>query len=338
MPKKVYDSGVDIVLVHLNTKLPRYVKRNLVKLKDNFPNHNIVLISNTTQPRIKNIGFVVFEESEESRAIDLRLSHPKNFRNNFWHASIARFTYLLSYQQEIGKPILHVESDVILSKDFPMEIIAENSNLSFPVLSRFRGVASVFYSNSAESLSEFINFLVSESDFDSQITDMTALRRFYDRFPKRVEILPAGPSNKSAYEKEIENDIYSQLIQGLDKYGGVFDGSDIGMFLFGTDPRNALGYSMLRKEIDSTYTRMSDMEFRYNKSREFVDVMSNGQWIPVFNIHMTCKNSKFFLKRPAERDFKSHIENQKFREVFMLRIYLRMGLAKIFRIIRHFYK
>lgn len=338
MTKKVYDSAMDIVLVHLNTKLPKYAKRNLVTLKGNFPDHNVVLISNTTQPRIKNIGFFHYEESEESRVIDTKLSHPKNFRNNFWHASIARFTYLLSYQKEIRRPILHVESDVILSKDFPIDIIAKNSNLSFPVLSRYRGVASIFYSNSADSLAEFVNFLVSESDFDSQITDMIALRRYFDRFAKRVEILPAGPSDKSAYEKEIENDIYSQLIQGLDKYGGVFDGSDIGMFLFGTDPRNALGYSMLRKEIDSTYTRMTDMEFRYNKSREFVDVMSNGQWIPVFNIHMTCKNSKFFLKRPAERDFKSHIENQKFREVFMLRIYLRMGIAKIFRIIRHFYK
>ena len=338
MTKKVYDSGVDIVLVHLNTKLPKYAKRNLVTLKSNFPDHNVVLISNTTQPRIKNIGFVLYEESEESRAIDTKLSHPKNFRNNFWHASIARFTYLLSYQKEISRPILHVESDVILSKDFPMEIIAENSNLSFPVLSRFRGVASVFYSNSAQSLAEFVNFLVFESDFDSQITDMTALRRYFDRFPKRVEILPAGPSNKTAYEKEIEDDIYSQLIQGLEKYGGVFDGSDIGMFVFGTDPRNALGYSMLRKEIDSTYTQMSNMEFRYNKSREFVDVMSNGQWIPVFNIHMTCKNTKFFLKRPSEKYFKKYVGNQNFREAFMIRVYLRMGIAKIARITRHFCK
>lgn len=338
MTKKAYDSGVDIVLVHLNTKLPKYVKRNLIKLQSNFPDHNVVLISNMTQPRITNVGFVLFEESEESRAIDVRLSHPKIFRNNFWHASITRFTYLLSYQRVIKKPILHVESDVILSKDFPLEIIAENSNLSFPVLSRFRGVASVFYSNNADSLSEFIKFLVAESDLDSQITDMTALRKYYDRFPNRVEILPAGPANEFTYEREIKDDIYSQLIQGLDKYAGVFDGSDIGMFLFGTDPRNALGYSMLRKEIDSTYTRMSKMEFRYNQSREFMDVMSNGQWLPVFNIHMTCKNAKFFLNRPLDKEFKRYLENKSIREVFMLRVYLRMGLAKIFRIIRHFYK
>ena len=233
------------------------------------------------------------------------------------------------YQQEINKPILHVESDVLLSRDFPFESFANINGIAYPILSKFRGVASIFYSSASEQLNSFVEFLVSEVKNDYEITDMTALRKYNDLYPQRVTILPAGPANVYCYEEEIFEDIYDQIKSGLDRYDGVFDGSDIGMYLFGTDPRNLIGKTILRREIPSTYTRMSQMKFKFNPLREFLDVESQGKWLPVYNIHMTCKDKKLFSMKDIDKSFSKYLRYQNYTEKLIPAVYARMALAKI---------
>jgi hypothetical protein len=324
--------------VHLNTKIPKYVKRNLVKLSKDFPEHQVVLISNLKQKKIPNVLFKQHFEPTQSIEIDSNLSHPKNFRANFWHSSIARFTYLLKHQTETGIPFLHVESDVILAKDFPIEIVAKNTNLAYPILSKYRGVASVFFSQGAEVLSHYVNFILTEVRSDHEITDMTALRKYYDLNPENVSVLPAGPSSISAYEPEIQKDLFGIIESGIKKYEGVFDGSDIGMYLFGTDPRNKLGYSILREEIATTYTKMSEMEFTYNAARDFIDVKNSGEWIPVYNLHMTCKDIKLFSTTEMRDTLLKYLSHKNRTEVFIFKVYLKMAFAKLLRVIRRSYR
>lgn len=323
-----------MVIVHLNTRIPSYVKRNLIRLRDTFPAHEIVLISNIRQKHIKNVSFKLYEESPDSQIIKNNISHPKEFRENFWHSSIARFAFLRDYQNEIDEAIIHIESDVILSADFPLELFLNNKGLAFPILSRFRGVASVFFSGSKESLSLFVDFIVKEARRDGQITDMTALRKYFDLYPDQVDLLPAGPDGTSEYEPEIFSDLYEIMIAGIQKYSGVFDGSDIGMYLFGTDPRNKLGRTFIGDEIPSTYTRMSAMKFRYNPERDFLDVASNGEWLPIFNLHMTCKDIRLFSNRNLEEIFLNYMKHDSPTELFLPEVYFKMGVNKIVRTIR----
>lgn len=324
--------------MHLNTKIPSYLKANLKQLRSKFPDRDVVLISNVKQPRIAGISFRLYSESEFSKEINLYLSHPKSFRSNFWHTSIARFTYLLTYQEEKQVPVLHVESDVILSHDFPFEKILANQSLTFPMLSKHRGVASVFFSPSSEELNLFVEFLVEEAKRDHGVTDMTAMRHYFNSHPERVSILPAGPEDSAVYEPEIHSDIFEEVIDALKVYGGVFDGSDIGMYLFGTDPRNLLGKTILRQEISSTYTIMSKMEFRFNSSREFLDIKSEENWLPVYNLHMTCKDKNLFLNKHVEKTFDKYLKEQNLVVRFKPKVYLNMGLAKIGRTISSIYK
>ncbi len=322
-----------IVLVHLNTKIPRYARNNLTRIRKSFPENEVFLISNKKQPEIRGVSLKLYEESLESKTLMENLSHPREFRDNFWHSSIARFVYLYQFQSEINEPVLHIESDVIISSDFPIHKFHNISGLAFPILSKFRGVASIFYSGNRESLSLFVKFIVKEAKENHEVTDMTALRKYYDLHPNFVEVLPAGPINAQSYESEIVEDIYPRLIAGIKYYRGVFDGSDIGMYLFGTDPRNKLGRTLLRNEIDSTYTKMSEMKFRYNNKRDFLDVESNGQWIPVFNLHMTCKDVSLFSTRQMEKAFYRYLEFSTPTEIFIPKIYIRMGFKKLVRII-----
>jgi hypothetical protein len=329
---------VEIVLVHLNTKIPTYLKLNLKQIRSKFPDQNVVLISNVQQPRIPNVEFRLYAEPGASQEIKALLSHPKEFRSNFWHSSIARFTFLHLYQREIQKPIVHVESDVILSSDFPMSSIVENKGLAYPVLSRFRGVASIFYSARFEDLDLFVQFLLQEARNNHEVTDMTALRKYYDLHADRVNILPAGPADIFVYEPGIVQDIYKELSIGIGRYKGVFDGSDIGMYLFGTDPRNLLGRTILRQEIATTYTQMSLMKFRFNSTRQFLDIYSLGEWVPVYNLHMTCKDRKLFAMNNLGKTFQSYLTIEKRTEKFLPRIYFQMGLAKVIRTLKKFYK
>lgn len=329
---------MEIVLVHLNTKIPVYLKRNLIRLSKIFPDHSVVLISNIEQPKILNVEFKLYTEPEASKEINFHLSHPKEFRSNFWHSSIARFTYLRKYQEEVQRPVLHVESDVILSKDFPLKLFAKTEGLAYPILSKFRGVASIFYSSGSESINSFVEFLVNEAQIDHEITDMTALRKYYDLHPRRITILPAGPANASCYEDEVLHDVYDQIKSGLVEYRGVFDGSDIGMYLFGTDPRNLVGKTILRQEISSTYTRMSQMNFKFNPLRQFLDIESQGEWIPVYNIHMTCKDKKLFSTKNFEKRLTKYLRFENCTVKFLPEVYVRMALAKIKRTILAAYR
>ena len=324
--------------MHLNTKIPKYLKRNLVKLSQDFPEHQVVLVSNLKQKKIPNVLFKQYSEPIQSIEINANLSHPKNFRANFWHSSIARFAYLLKHQTETGIPFLHVESDVILAKDFPIEKVAKNNDLAYPILSKYRGVASVFFSRSAEVLSHYVNFIVTEVRKDHEITDMTALRKYYDLYPERVSVLPAGPALISAYEPEIQKDLFTTIESEIKRYEGVFDGSDIGMYLFGTDPRNKLGHSILREEIATTYTRMSEMQFVYNAARDFIDVKNSLEWIPVYNLHMTCKDIRLFSTNEMQDTFLKYLSHKNRTEIFISKVYLKMALAKFLRVIRRTYR
>ena len=179
---------------------------------------------------------------------------------------------------------------------------------------------------------------MNESQIDHEITDMTALRKYYDSDPRRITILPAGPANLFSYENEVLQDIYNQIKSGLEQYGGVFDGSDIGMYLFGTDPRNLRGKTILRQEISSTYTRMSQMNFKFNPLREFLDVESQGKWIPVYNIHMTCKDKKLFSSKNFDKRMTKYLSHESHTTKFLPAVYVRMAFAKMKKTILTSYK
>jgi hypothetical protein len=183
-----------------------------------------------------------------------------------------------------------------------------------------------------------VEFLVNEAQIDHEITDMTALRKYYDLHPRRITILPAGPADSSCYEDEVLHDVFNQIKTGLVEYRGVFDGSDIGMYLFGTDPRNLVGKTILRQEISSTYTRMSQMNFKFNPLRQFLDIESEGGWIPVYNIHMTCKDKKLFSTKNFEKRLTKYLHFENLTVKFLPTVYLRMALAKIKRTILAAYR
>ena len=323
---------MEIVFVHLNTPIPIYLKHNLIRVRNMFPNEKIVLISNTTQKNILGISQHILPEPVQAKQLNRILSHPKEFRDNFWHSSVARFAYLLSYQKKIKQRILHIESDVLIASDFPLLRFKRLpvSKIGFPILMKNRGVASIFYSGSAATLDKFVSYSISEGLRDSATTDMLILRNFYNRYPRYVKVLPAGPYRKELYRKEIVNDIFPEINKGLSEFNGIFDGADLGIYFFGTNPWNKRGISLLREQLADSYTKMAKFELVFNSSRDFFDLLTNKHRIPIYNMHITSKREQLFRTGNLERKSRRFVNNNGMKTEVILRVYTTMAFKKIY--------
>ena len=90
---------MNIVFVHLNTALPKYLILNIKAHIAKFPDHKITLIHNkeVKVPKIEKLETYLYSPDEEWNLLEQLYTHSKDFRGNFWLTSTARFFALQSY-------------------------------------------------------------------------------------------------------------------------------------------------------------------------------------------------------------------------------------------------
>ena len=136
---------MNIVFVHLNTKVPRYLINNIKSTIEMFPEHQVHLIHNevVSLPKIKLLKSYLYTKDAKWRNLEAILNHPKSFRGNFWFTSLARFLAISQFAKEFPGEIVHLESDVVISRDFPFEKFTnQRKGIAFPITSSKRGIAS----------------------------------------------------------------------------------------------------------------------------------------------------------------------------------------------------
>jgi hypothetical protein len=288
---------------------------NIERCKALFPNIPIILITNRefNLKKIKGIEIYIYNQSPEWRKLDTYLSHPKDFRENFWLASLARFLALEEYLAHHPGEILHLESDVILSKDFPFDKFSKlEKPIAYPLISSSLGVASTLYIRNHETAKLLVSLSMEMASNDSKTTDMLVLRSFYNSHPEKTQLLPIGPSGGNAYSTFGESTILAEIKSAILIFDGCFDGADIGYYLFGVDPRNARGKKYLRKPLENTFLIIREITIEYSDSRDFLNIRPNRfePSIPVYSLHIHSKNCKLFqitnlnqLFKVAVRDY-----------------------------------
>jgi len=307
-----------IVFVHLNGKIPKYLKLNILSSIKRFPNNQVVLIVNEKFNNYKINGLTVYEYEEDANwdILETLLSHPKDFRDNFWLISLARFFALEQFMLAYNNEFMHVESDVLLSNDFPFNSFSKlKEKIAYPVVSKERGVASTLYIKNLEIIRCLTNFTLKEAKLDSQTSDMIILRKFYDQFKSQVAVLPFGPAFKEYYRESIELDLFSRIETSAEHFKGIFDGNDIGVYFLGTNPVNLRGVTMLRKPIEYNFAKIENWTPIFNTDRSFMDfkIQETSKVIPVYSIHATVKSNSLFSKNRQSRILKQRI-NHSMRE------------------------
>jgi hypothetical protein len=305
---------MNLIFCHLNADLPKYLRANIETTASRFPDNPIYVITDrpTNAFQAKNVVIHQFKGDSRIEDIHKNLSHPANFRNSFWTSSIARFVALAEFAREFDGPHLHVESDVVLFKRFPLSKFEKlPERLAYPVVALNRGVASTLYFKNFLAINDLANYAVKESSLDPKTTDMIILANYYYSHTDQVRPLPFGPMMSEFYSIEIPPNLMEKWQISIKYFGGVFDGNDIGTFLFGTDPRNRRGKSIIRSGIPDNFALIKKWIFSFDPIIKEPQVIKGEgiESLPIFSLHITNKRLIYFLSKSQKITTRIFVRN-----------------------------
>lgn len=297
---KTSQMTTNLILVHLNTQVPRYLWENIASLQHLFPevvkriiiSDGVELPSGTNEIEIHRVNSYQYDEIFD------RARHEKEFRHGFWRTSIERLLHLcdLICQQQLTDT-LHIESDVLLLKAFPLSDFRNLSKIFWQEYNAERDVASILYIRDATDAAWLKQELINQIISDPYVTDMTALNRIRKGSPGRAGVIPSINATNfnlknQKYTHEFSDSNYSSSFQS-----GIYDSAQIGMWLLGMDPRNTYGLEVLHGDlvINNGEGILDPRKAKYDFNDDNLLVARVGDIeLPIFSIHVHSKAPDFF--------------------------------------------
>ena len=179
---------------------------------------------------LQNIAFVAIEDipqSDITKHFAKNAALDRNFRNGFWFSASYRFFVLADFIQFKGlENCIHLENDVVLYFDPSEKLDQFISFARFAVpVDRARAIPGIVWIKDASIASELVKFIADRSDAN----DMDSLGAFAMREDLGAKPLPTIPLG---YAKSKTLDL-TRYCQGIDLFGGIFDGAAIGQYVGG---------------------------------------------------------------------------------------------------------
>lgn len=332
-----------IVFVHFGPKLPNYLILNILRTCDFFPNHDVLLLLDRAQDYvIERDNFKIQQIFLHKQYSEIRnqLNHPTDFRDNFWFSSLARLTAICDFVIESNQPVLHIESDVLLAKDFPIEKFNElDRPIAYTILGEDSGVASVFWLRSVESAESLKAYIKDSVLADPSTTDMRILGNFQRVNTHVVRTLASFPHETSKLNRPLPLSIIQDFEYTHAHFTGFFDAADLGQYLFGDDPRNHRGIKYLRRELFTSYLSPKSLNYIYSKDRLFIDLDSTSDG-KIFSLHLHSKNAFVFHPSTSVKEIQSAIDDQRLpeRHVLVMNVFLKAVWNSILRRFRNLFE
>lgn len=319
--------------------MPKYLKLNLDRHAEVFTNHKIVLIHNSKNLDYQNAKLRFYKYVPDKNWFNLEklLGHSKDFRGNFWMTSCARLFALKSYMETSNEELIHTESDVVLSEDFPFDEFSKiNEPIAYPIISKVRGAGSIIYVRNLDAVNLLTSTILSEAASDSMTTEMIILRHLYQARKLSIRPLPIGPSTPDCYSFDVSSEL-PRILEDQKVFDGCFDGVDIGQYFFGTDPRNRRGKYLIRKNIVNGYLKVERTRLEWNEERRFFDIYDKdlNSCTKLYSIHLAVKKINYFNKKKQLKYLQDWVKKQKLPgERFSLRIFVNSALISVKRRVR----
>jgi hypothetical protein len=291
---------IHLVLVHLGTSRPNHLWKNIAYLKKQWPEIALTLIGDqpVTKKKSNSLGVAYFEykPSEAETELVFSTNHDSSFRKGFWNYSLLRLFAVIKFAETNDKGVvLHIESDVLLMKNFPFDVFRELTKPAWLRFNESHDVASIFAvpnKLTASWLREKLSELLTEN---KNFTDMTLLSQISHEDPQRVEMLPIARNENDPILKrsEMSKNELLKITENYDKYGGVFDSAPIGMWLLGQDPRNHKGKLKRFINLSNSFIQPSQVKLQAVKKEA---IITYNQGIPIFDLHVHSKEIKYFTR------------------------------------------
>lgn len=326
---------MDLVFVHFNTKLPRHLELNLERSQHLFPTRNVHLVTDQQTNHLSDKRLQIHHIRQDYRwqQLNTSLNHPKEFRGNFWLTSIARFLALQDFAEFHVESFLHVESDVIISSDFPFDIVNRlKYDIAFPIVSNSQAIASTLFIRNHSAASQLARFSLECARADSSTTDMFVLHKFLLEFPEIATILPSAFS----FSQSIDSlNLCKRVREEENYFQAAFDGFDFGRFLFGDDPRNKRGFSTLRKKDPNSFLDVSKLNLVSTVERAFPSVRDGvtGGLIPLQSLHIHSKNLSLFRIKKTDEQIRRAVADSNLppKRIFIVRVFIKSLVQAIRR-------
>ena len=269
------------VIIHLGTAKARHLRPNLQRLSYLFPEIPITLIySDLTFFREYEdlpINFYKYSEQNDKSHVLNNLNHNSKFRHNFWRYSVERLFALADWHSlHTDARVLHLESDILIMPNFPIEKFASVQTISWCSFNESHDVASIVFSPSHFETAWMAKEIESLLSKDSTLTDMTALRTLKLKYPEKIDYL----NSQSAIEI----------------FGGIFDAAPFGMWLCGRDPRNHKGVTRRFLALPESDLDPSAAKFSLGREGNLEIEFPGNPATNLFNLHIHSKQIAIFKK------------------------------------------
>jgi hypothetical protein len=211
-----------------------------------------------------------------------------NFRQAFWVFTSSRFFYLYAFMEKYHvTDVIHLENDVPVYYNCDiLTPLLDNTRVYIPMDAYDRAIASIVYIPRADVLERVL------SHYKYNKNDMENFSLIARENPDLFAFFPICPQEEEHCEEQ------RYVTQLFPQFNIVFDAAAIGQYLGGVDPQNIPG--------DSTGFINETCVIKYN-SYEFVwseeeddevrrpFMVYNHKRIPIFNLHIHCKNLEKFV-------------------------------------------
>lgn len=304
---------MNIVFVHFESKLPRFLMENIKRTIQVFPNNQVFLITDLESHSLEIPGLTIFsyQRSKDWKLLEHLLSHPKSFRHNFSLTSTARFLALAEFSSIVPGEIVHVESDVILSEDFPFSALSQKgSKIAFPVVNEELAIASILYLRDTNASKMLSDYTLKAAKANSLTTDMHILREISKKEGKNFQLLPTTPSNQWVLPN-VPRNFFNENEEAFEIFRSYFDGGDLGRYLFGDDPRNWGGRPPVRHNPSITFYDIRNIAICTDPARIFPYIASRekAEKFPIHALHIHSKEVRLFKLKKQAFQIKKAVRN-----------------------------
>lgn len=289
---------MEIVYVNLGKAQPAYLSATIERSMALFPQRKHTLILDVSKP-IKFGTLQLSQIQNEVNELDskeIRRVVDTKFRMGYWNLTLERLFAVLNYQIKNNvKNVLHIETDVILLRDFPFEIIENCTHSHWCDYGNGHDVAAMLHIPDSQEASRLKNQFIEILSENPNLTDMQLLFQAR-KSGANARLFPSYPRGECDLSSIPDLDYCGNFPQHY-----IFDGLTYGMYLTGQDPRN--NYGKYKIGDNSPYlnnaTHINPRNFFWHcdeKGYIYAKSLCCGKTAILKNLHIHSKNIKLFEK------------------------------------------
>ncbi|ADX06262.1 hypothetical protein 162300170 [Organic Lake phycodnavirus 2] len=269
-----------IVLVMLNN-LQSYIFDNINHLKKHDYSDIIIITDKKFNPLFKENHVINIEDLIDDY-VNVISTMSNTFRNGFWKLTSYRFIALYEYMKQYNiTNIIHIENDVLIYKK--IDNVHNTNKLLLTMDSKDRCIPGFMFIPNHNILKKCLDI------FNPKLNDMENFSNCYYALGDWVDTLPI-------FIEDNKNDVTHMITKNFKFYDAIFDAAAIGQYLGGIDPRNQDGDT--RGFVNETcvidYSKYTFI-WKNENDKKIPYIIINNNEVPIINLHIHCKNLKFFL-------------------------------------------